>query len=72
MNSAVKNNVFLFDADAHVLEPPDLWENYLEAEFQHRAIKFEKNAQGIDQLYVDNEIVLPNCAAALGGAEIEF
>lgn len=46
MNSAVSsdvnNDVFLFDADAHVLEPPDLWENYLEAEFQQRAIKFEK------------------------------
>lgn len=75
MSSAVSSNVnndfFLFDADAHILEPPDLWENYLEAEFQHRAIKFEKNAQGIDQLYVDNEIVLPNCAAALGGAELD-
>ena len=24
------SDAFVFDADAHILEPPDMWENYLE------------------------------------------
>lgn len=62
---------FLFDADAHVLEPPDLWDNYLDPAFRHRSIQFRRTAEGVDQLFVDNQLILPNCAAALGGAELD-
>ena len=62
---------FLFDADAHVLEPPDLWDNYLDPAFRHRSIQFRRTADGIDQLFVDNQLILPNCTAALGGAELD-
>ena len=62
---------FLFDADAHVLEPPDLWDTYLDPAFRHRSIQFRKNAHGTEQLFVDNELILPNCAAALGGVELD-
>ncbi|HBD11298.1 MAG TPA: hypothetical protein DCZ13_04070 [Porticoccaceae bacterium] len=62
---------YIFDADAHILEPPDLWENYLESEFLDRAIRFDVSPDGVEQLYVDNEIILPNCTAALGGANLD-
>ncbi|HAD08805.1 MAG TPA: hypothetical protein DCF62_04935 [Porticoccaceae bacterium] len=64
-------NPFVFDADAHILEPPDMWENYLEHEYKSRAIKFRVNDKGVEQLYADGEVILPNCTAALGGANID-
>ncbi len=64
-------DLFIFDADAHVLEPKDLWENYLESEFKDRAIKFRINDKGVEQLFADNEVILPNCTAALGGVNID-
>ena len=39
---------FLFDADAHVLEPPDLWDTYLEPRFRNRSIQFRRTPEGID------------------------
>jgi hypothetical protein len=27
------------DADAHILEPPDLWEQYLEPKYRDRALR---------------------------------
>ena len=33
------NRYFTVDADSHVLEPPDLWESYLESRYNDRAIK---------------------------------
>jgi uncharacterized protein len=67
----VADDTFIFDADAHVLEPPGMWESYLEAEFQQRAIKFRVNDRGVEQLFADGEVILPNCTAALGGVNID-
>ncbi len=69
--SQLASDVFVFDADAHVLEPPDLWENYLEDKFRDRAIKFRVNEKGVEQLFADGEVILPNCTAALGGVNID-
>lgn len=62
---------FVFDADAHILEPPDMWETYLEREYRDRAIKFRINDKGVEQLFADGEVILPNCTAALGGVNID-
>lgn len=62
---------YIFDADSHVLEPPDLWENYLESEFRHRTIKIVRNREGVEQLIVDGEVILKESLAALGGVELE-
>jgi predicted TIM-barrel fold metal-dependent hydrolase len=64
-------NGFIFDADAHILEPGDMWENYLENEFKDRAIKFKVGDNGIEQLFADGEVILPNCTAALGGVNVD-
>ena len=47
---------FTVDADSHVLEPADLWERYLEARYQDRAIKIRPGPNG-EELIVDGEVV---------------
>ena len=38
------------DADGHILEPPDLWEKYLEPKYRDRAIRIRPNAEGLEML----------------------
>ena len=38
-----KNGFKVFDSDMHVLEPPDLWERYLDEAFRHRAPQGSRN-----------------------------
>jgi len=62
---------FVVDMDSHVLEPPDLWDTYLEERYQHRSIQIREDAKGIEELYVDNKLILRGRLAALGGVEHE-
>ena len=58
------------DADGHILEPPDLWEKYLEAKYQPRTIKVVKNDKGLECLQYDGKFSVqaqPGFLAALGG-----
>ena len=41
------------DADGHVLEPPDLWENYLEERYRKRALRIRVDDQGFEYLEID-------------------
>ena len=41
------------DADGHVLEPPDLWENYLEAHYRARALRIRVDDEGFEYLEID-------------------
>jgi predicted TIM-barrel fold metal-dependent hydrolase len=43
------------DADGHVLEPPDLWQNYLEAEFQDRALCIRVDDDGLEYLEIGGQ-----------------
>jgi predicted TIM-barrel fold metal-dependent hydrolase len=42
------------DADGHVLEPANLWDDYLEAEFRDRSIQLVVNDDGLEVVTVDN------------------
>ncbi len=58
------------DADGHILEPPDLWEKYLEEKYRPRAIKVVKNEQGLECLQYDgrlSERAYPGFLSSLGG-----
>jgi len=57
------------DMDSHVLEPPDLWLNYLEPKYRDRAIRIDTRADGTEELIVDNKVLLSGRLAALGGVE---
>jgi predicted TIM-barrel fold metal-dependent hydrolase len=40
------------DADGHILEPPDLWERYLEPRFRDRALRFVLDDDGLEALEI--------------------
>jgi predicted TIM-barrel fold metal-dependent hydrolase len=62
---------FVVDMDSHVMEPPDLWLNYLEPKYRDRAIRIEAGDDGVESLIVDNKVLLTGRLAALGGVEHE-
>jgi predicted TIM-barrel fold metal-dependent hydrolase len=41
------------DADGHVLEPPTLWEDYLEAKHRPRALRIRLDDEGLEYLEID-------------------
>ena len=64
--------LFVVDADSHVLEPAELWEEYLEDRYKERAIRIVRPAPGApEQLVVDGEVILPMGLAGLGGVELD-
>jgi len=38
------------DADGHILEPPDLWENYIDPQYRDRTIRIRTNREGLEVL----------------------
>jgi predicted TIM-barrel fold metal-dependent hydrolase len=40
------------DADGHVLEPPDLWETYLEPRYRDRALRVVLDERGLEELEI--------------------
>jgi predicted TIM-barrel fold metal-dependent hydrolase len=40
------------DADGHILEPPDLWERYLEPRYRDRALRIVRDEQGLEELSI--------------------
>jgi predicted TIM-barrel fold metal-dependent hydrolase len=60
----------LIDCDSHVLEPSDLWTNYLERKHVDRAIRIEV-VNGTERLIIGEQVVLEGVLAGLGGAHID-
>ena len=60
----------MIDCDSHVLEPRDLWLNYLEQKYVDRAIRIETE-EGIEKLIIGEKVVLQGVLAGLGGAHID-
>src|SRR5256885_16858431 len=58
------------DADGHVLEPPDIWERYVESKYQSRALRVRKDQHGYEYLEIDgrpSKIIRAGMLAGLGG-----
>jgi predicted TIM-barrel fold metal-dependent hydrolase len=57
------------DADGHVLEPRDTWQKYIEPGLRDRAIRIEKDDEGVEVLLVDDRphLALRGRLGALGG-----
>ncbi len=51
----MKNGELVIDADGHILEPPDLWERYLEAKYRDRAIRIRRDSEGWEYLEVNGK-----------------
>jgi uncharacterized protein len=46
----------IIDADGHINEPPDLWENYLEPQYRDRALRFLRQPDGCDYIEMDGHL----------------
>jgi len=40
------------DADGHILEPPTLWEDYIDPKYRDRALRFQLDEQGLEELEI--------------------
>src|SRR6185503_14354635 len=40
------------DADGHILEPPDLWETYLDPQYRDRALRVVRDENGLEELEI--------------------
>ena len=60
----------MIDCDSHVLEPPDLWLNYLEKKYVDRAIRIESDGN-VERLVIGEQVVLEGVLAGLGGAHLD-
>ncbi len=43
------------DADGHILEPPTLWEEYIDPQFRDRALRFRIDENGLEELEIDGQ-----------------
>jgi predicted TIM-barrel fold metal-dependent hydrolase len=60
------------DGDGHVLEPPDLWQRYLEPALRSRALTIRADQQGLEFLEIDgrsSKIVRGGMPAGLGAMD---
>jgi len=59
------------DADGHVLEPVDTWQRYIDPQFRERALRVGVDADGFENLFIDNKptYMLKGRLGALGGIE---
>src|SRR2546428_3057178 len=65
----------VIDADGHVLEPPDVWERYLEPAYRARAIRVRRGGDGRDFLELDGRparLTTPEMLGGLGGMGKSF
>jgi len=57
----------LIDADGHVLEPPDVWERYVDPEWRERAIRVRRGDDGRDFLEIEGRPARLTTPEMLGG-----
>jgi len=43
------------DADGHILEPPDLWETYIDPRYRDRALRIVLDENGLEELLIDGK-----------------
>ena len=64
------------DADGHILEPPDLWERYLEPKYRDRALRFVLDDDGLEELEIGGKRSLmsrrgfPSTLGAMGDPDL--
>ena len=66
----MRGDALLIDADGHILEPPDLWEKYLEGPHRDRALRIRVGDDGYEYLEIDGKratLPRPGQLGTLGG-----
>ena len=62
----MRTEALVIDADGHILEPPDLWETYLEQKYRSQAIRIRVGDDGYEYLEVAGKRASMTRAGALG------
>ena len=57
----------VIDADGHVLEPPDVWQRYIDPAYRARAIRVRRGPDGRDVLEIDGRPARLTTPEMLGG-----
>jgi predicted TIM-barrel fold metal-dependent hydrolase/GNAT superfamily N-acetyltransferase len=68
--AAVGTDPMVIDCDGHILEPPDLWEKYLEPQYRDRAIRIRVGEDGFEYLEIAGKRAVlprPGQLGTLGG-----
>jgi predicted TIM-barrel fold metal-dependent hydrolase len=64
------------DADGHVLEPPTLWEEYIDPAYRDRALRIVRDENGLEELLIDGRRStmtrrgFPATLGAMGAADL--
>jgi hypothetical protein len=64
------------DADGHVLEPPDLWETYIDPKYRDRALRIVLDDNGLEELEIGGKRSLlsrrgfPSTLGAMGDPDL--
>ena len=56
------------DADGHILEPPTLWEDYIDPAFRDRALRIAVDENGLEELRFGDERSVDVTARVSGDA----
>lgn len=63
-------NELIIDCDGHILEPPNLWEKYLEPKYRDRALRIRMGDDGYEYLEIDTKrakLTRPGALGTMGG-----
>jgi uncharacterized protein len=66
----MKTEALVIDCDGHILEPPELWEKYLEPKYRPRAMRIRVDDEGWEYLEIDGrraKMTRRGLLGALGG-----
>jgi hypothetical protein len=60
----------VIDCDGHILEPPDLWEKYIDPKYRDRAMRIRVGEDRFEYLEIDGKrakMTAPGLLGSLGG-----
>ena len=64
----IQKRFAVFDSDSHVVEPRDVWEQYLEPEYRERGIRFRVGEDDVEYIDVDGQTLMRRApTGVLGG-----
>ncbi len=66
----MKTEAMIIDCDGHILEPPDMWDKYLEPRYRERGIHIRVDGDGFEYLEIDRkraQLTQRGVLGALGG-----
>ena len=66
----MKTEEMVIDCDGHILEPPDLWEKYIDPKYRDRAMRIRVGDDGFEYLEIDRKrakMTAPGLLGSLGG-----